>query len=126
MRTGSRSSVIGFVGKEAEIKTTRNNKQYAILSVATSRSWKNRETGEYVRDTTWHRCIVWAGRARFAATLTKGAHVQIEGAIRNYQRPAKGAKAARPVTQRVVTGIDTLDRPPKTSAAQAETPAGPS
>ena len=118
----NRVTLIGFLGKEAEVKTTTNNKQYAILSVATSRSWKNRETGEYVRDTTWHRCILWAGRARFAATLSKGAHVQIEGAIRNYQLPAKGDNAARLVTEVVVTGIEKLDRPPKAVPAQPETP----
>ena len=73
-----------------------------MLSVATIRNWKNRETGECVRGTTWHRCIVWAGRVRFAATLTKGAHVQIEGTIRNYQLPAKGEKAARLVTEVIV------------------------
>ena len=48
--------------------------------------------------------------------------MQIEGAIRNYQLPAKGEKAARLVTEVVVTGIEKLDRPPNAVPAQPETP----
>jgi hypothetical protein len=49
---------------------------------------------------------------------SQGAHVQIEGAIRNYQQPAKGDKAARFVTEVVVIGIEKLDRRPKAVPSQ--------
>ena len=78
----NRATLIGFLGKDAEVKTTRNNASFTVLSLATTRNWKDRETGDRQSQTTWHRCIVWGKLGEFAATLTKGAHVQIEGEIR--------------------------------------------
>ena len=43
----NRVILIGFLGKDAEAKTTRNNAAFTVFSVATSRRWKNHETGEY-------------------------------------------------------------------------------
>ena len=85
----NRATLIGFLGKDAEVRYTRNETPFTVLSLATKRSWKNRETGEYESETTWHRCIVWGARGEFAATLTKGAHVQIEGEIRKKYAVAK-------------------------------------
>jgi single-strand DNA-binding protein len=79
----NRATLIGFLGKDAEVKTTKtNNTSFTILSLATKRSWKDRETGERQSQTTWHRCVVFGKLAEFAATLLKGAHVQVEGDIR--------------------------------------------
>jgi single-strand DNA-binding protein len=77
----NRASLTGFLGKDAEVRTTNSNKSFTVLSVATKRSWKDRESGEYQSQTTWHRCTVWGKLGDYAATLTKGAHVQIEGEI---------------------------------------------
>ena len=52
-----------------------------MLSFATKRSWKERDTGEWQSQTTWHRIIVWGNFGEYAARLTKGAHLQIEGEI---------------------------------------------
>lgn len=54
----NRATLIGFLGKDAELRHTRNETPFAVLSLATKRSWKNRETGEYDSETTWHRCVV--------------------------------------------------------------------
>jgi single-strand DNA-binding protein len=71
---------MGFLGKDAEVRTTQNTQaRYTVLSLATKRSWRDRESGERLSQTTWHRCIVWGKLGEFAETLTKGAHVQIEG-----------------------------------------------
>jgi single-strand DNA-binding protein len=74
--------VTGFVGRDAETHTTRNDSSFTTLSVATKRSWKNRETGTYESQTTWHKCVVFGPQAVFAATLLKGTHVHIEGELR--------------------------------------------
>jgi single-strand DNA-binding protein len=52
-------SLIGFAGKDAEARTTNNQKPYTVLSVATQSSYKDKNTGEYVNRTEWHRIIVW-------------------------------------------------------------------
>ena len=63
----NRVSLTGFLGKDAEIKTTRNNASFTVLSLATKRSWKDRETEEWKSETTWHRVIVIWNRTDFQA-----------------------------------------------------------
>src|ERR1700720_1013695 len=90
----NRATLIGFLGKDAEVKTTRSGVSFTVLSLATKRSWKDRESGERKSETTWHRCIVWGKLGEFAATLTKGAHVQVEGEIRTREYPPNAGKSA--------------------------------
>ena len=120
----NRATLIGFLGKDAEVKTTRNNATFTVLSLATKRSWKDRESGQYMSDTTWHRCIVWGKLGEFAATLTKGAHVQVEGDIRNreYTPQAKGNKTdvvKKSITEIRVFRITKLDRAVKSNSGGA-------
>ena len=63
----NRVSLIGFLGKAAEVKTTRSNSSFTVLSLATKRSWKNRESGERQSETTWHRVIAWGRLGEYAA-----------------------------------------------------------
>jgi single-strand DNA-binding protein len=105
----NRATLIGFLGKDAEVKSTRNNASFTVLSLATKRSSKNRETGERQSQTTWHRCIVWGKLGDYAATLSKGAHLQIEGEIRTRDyTPSTGGN--KTVTEVRVTSIAKLDR----------------
>jgi len=111
----NRATLIGFLGKDAEVKSTRNNASFTMLSLATTRYWKDRETGELQSQTTWHRCIVWGKLSEFAATLTKGAHVQIEGEIqtREYTQKTGGKKPVdvkKSITEIRVASIMNLDR----------------
>jgi single-strand DNA-binding protein len=120
----NRATLIGFLGKDAEVKSTRNNAAFTVLSLATKRSWKDRETGERKSQTTWHRCIVWGKLADFAATLTKGAHVQIEGEIRSrdYTEKSGGKKATevkKSITEVRVASITKLDRSAKSDTEGA-------
>src|SRR5882672_2907114 len=91
----NRVSLTGFLGKDAETKTTRNNASFTVLSLATKRSWKDRETGERQSQTTWHRIIAWGKLGEYAASLTKGTHLQVEGEIRNrdYVQKTGGRKS---------------------------------
>jgi len=85
--------LIGYLGKDAESRTTRNNSTLTVLSLATNRVWTDRETGERQSQTTWHRCVSFGPTATYAATLTRGAHVQITGEIQTREYVAKdGAK----------------------------------
>ncbi|MBN9662271.1 MAG: single-stranded DNA-binding protein [Acidobacteria bacterium] len=84
----NRTTLIGFLGKDAEKRTTKNEVPYTVLSLATKDSWKDRE-GVWQSRTEWHRCIVWGAKfADFAAGLKKGAHLQVEGELlsREYQK----------------------------------------
>src|SRR5260370_16361893 len=74
-------NLIGFLGSDAEVRNA-NNRSFTTLSLATKSSYKDKKSGEYVAHTEWHRSVLFAKLAHFAATLTKGAHVQIEGELR--------------------------------------------
>ena len=65
-------TLIGYLGCDADSRTTQNGSTLTVLSLATKRTWKNRETGERESQTTWHRCVVFGRTAEYAATLSKG------------------------------------------------------
>jgi single-strand DNA-binding protein len=114
----NRVSLTGFLGKDAEIKTTRNNASFTVLSLATKRSWKDRETEAWKSETTWHRVIAWGKLGESAANLLKGAHLQIEGEIRSreYVQKTGGKKSAevkKTITEIRATAIAKLDRTKK-------------
>ena len=109
-------NLIGYLGSDAESRTTRNNSTLTVLSLATKRTWKNRETGDRESRTTWHRCVVFGKTAEYAATLTKGAHLQIVGEIQT--RDFVGRDGAKKyVTEIRVHRIARLDRVAKAEAA---------
>jgi single-strand DNA-binding protein len=121
----NRVSLTGFLGKDAEVKTTRNNSSFTVLSLATKRSWKDRESGERQSQTTWHRIIAWGRLGEYAAGLTKGAHLQIEGEIRTreYVQKTGGKESAdvkKSTTEIRATDIAKLDRPMKDTTSDAE------
>ena len=111
-------TLIGYLGSDAESRPTRNNSTLTVLSLATKRAWKNRETGERESQTTWHRCVLFGRPAEYAATLTKGAHLQIVGEIQTRSFVGRdGAKKS--VTEIRVFRITKLDRPAKPEGAVA-------
>ena len=114
----------GFLGRDAETRTTRNDNSLTTFSVATKRSWKNRETGEYESQTTWHRCVVFGPQAAFAATLLKGTHVQVEGELRTreYTENSAGKNTApvkKTATEIRVFRVVKLDRSAKSDSEGA-------
>lgn len=74
-------SLIGFAGKDAEARSTKNQKPYTVLSLATQSSYKDKKTGEYVNHTEWHRVIAWGKLSEFARKIQKGTHLSIDGAL---------------------------------------------
>lgn len=75
--------LIGFVGKDPELKSSTNGRAFTRLSVATTESWKDKE-GEYQKRTEWHTVFCWGKGAEAAARLLKkGSHVLVEGQLRS-------------------------------------------
>jgi single-strand DNA-binding protein len=60
-------TLIGYLRSDAEFRTTRNNTVLTVLSLATKRTWKNRETGERESQTTWHKCVFIWSRTDFSS-----------------------------------------------------------
>ena len=75
--------LIGRLGADPEIKQMVNGKSVARLSLATSQSWKDKNTGEKKEKTEWHRIVVFNEGliSVIQQYLKKGAQVYIEGQI---------------------------------------------
>ena len=75
--------LIGRLGADPEIKQMVNGKSVARLSIATSQSWKDKNTGEKKEKTEWHRVVVFnEGLVNVVQQyLKKGAQVYIEGQL---------------------------------------------
>ena len=75
--------LIGRVGADPEIKQMINGKSVARISLATSQSWKDKNTGEKKEKTEWHRIVVFnEGLVNVVQQyLKKGAQVYIEGQL---------------------------------------------
>jgi single-strand DNA-binding protein len=116
----NRVNLTGFLGRNGEIRTARNNSPFTILSLATKRSWKDRESGGYTSETTWHRCIAYGKLAEVAAALNKGAHVQIEGEIRTREYTPASNAGKKSITEIRILSLVKLDRPKKTGAVGTE------
>ena len=74
-------SLIGFAGKDAESRTTKNQKPYTVLSLATQSSYKDKKSGDYVNRTEWHRVIAWGKLSGFARKIEKGTHLSVDGSL---------------------------------------------
>jgi len=112
-------NLIGFLGSDAEVRTA-NNRSFTTLSLATKSSYKDKKSGQYVSHTEWHRCIVFGKLCEFASTLTKGAHIQIEGELRSRQYDSKKTDAKNRIWEIRVTSILKLDRAEKATSEDEE------
>ena len=105
----NRLTAIGFLGADPEVRNA-NNRSFTTLSLATKSSYKDKKSGQYVAHTEWHRCVVFGKLAEFAATLTKGARVQVEGELRSREIATKNSDFKRRIWEVRVDSILKLDR----------------
>ena len=75
--------LIGRLGADPEIKQTVNGKSVARFSIATSNTWKDKNTGEKKEKTEWHRVVIFnEGLVNVVQQyVKKGAQVYIEGQL---------------------------------------------
>jgi single-strand DNA-binding protein len=103
-------TLIGFLGSNAEVRTN-NNRSFTTLSLATKSSYKKDD--KYISHTEWHRCVVFGKLSEFAKTLTKGAHIQVEGELRSREYESKKTDTKQRVWEIRVASILKLDRAEK-------------
>lgn len=75
--------LVGNLGADPEIKRTQDGRPIANLSVATSDSWRDKNTGERREKTEWHRVVIFSeGLCKIAESyLKKGSKVYLEGQL---------------------------------------------
>lgn len=102
----NRATLIGHLGQDPEMRRTRDGKPIANLSVATSESWRDRNSGERKEKTEWHRVVIFSeGLATVAEKyLSKGSKVLVEGQIQTRSWEKDGHKNY--TTEIVLQGFD--------------------
>ncbi len=74
--------LVGNLGNDPEVKYMPNGNAVANVSIATTESWKDKQTGEQKDRTEWHRCVFFRRLAEIAGEyLKKGSQVYIEGKL---------------------------------------------
>jgi len=85
--------LIGNLGQDPEIKATAAGASIANFSVATSESWKDKNTGQQVEKTEWHRVVAFNRLAEIIGQyVKKGSKIYIEGSLRTRKWQDKEGK----------------------------------
>lgn len=116
--------LVGHLGQDPEVRWMPNGGAVATLSLATSDTWKDKQTGEQREHTEWHRVVLFGKLAEVAGEyLRKGSQVYIEGSLRTRKWQDQGGQD-RYTTEVVVNVSGTMQmlggRPP----GQGSQPAG--
>ncbi len=74
--------LVGNLGQDPDVRYTPDGKAITNISIATSESWKDKNTGQKQEKTEWHRVVFFEGLAKIAGEyLKKGSKVYIEGKL---------------------------------------------
>jgi single-strand DNA-binding protein len=75
--------LVGNVGKDPEIRRTQDGRPIANISLATSDTWRDKQTGERKEKTEWHRVVIFSEPLCKIVEqyVKKGAKLYIEGAL---------------------------------------------
>jgi single-strand DNA-binding protein len=75
--------LIGNLGKDPEMRSMPSGSQVANVTIATSESWKDKQTGESKERTEWHNVVFFNKLAEIVSQyLKKGSQVYVEGSLR--------------------------------------------
>ncbi|UZE95803.1 single-stranded DNA-binding protein [Alkalimarinus alittae] len=74
--------LVGNLGKDPEVRYTPDGKAIANITLATSESWKDKNTGQRQEKTEWHRVVFFGGVASVVGEyLRKGSKIYVEGKL---------------------------------------------
>ena len=75
--------IVGNLGRDPEVRYTPNGSAVCNVSVATTRTWKNKDSGDKNEETEWHRVVFYDKLAEIAGEyLKKGRSVYVEGRLK--------------------------------------------
>lgn len=101
----NKSIILGNLGDDPNVRYSPNGTTFANFSVATSETWKDKNTGEKRERTDWHNIVIQGKLAEVAGQyLKKGSQVYIEGKMRT--RKYQGNDGQDKYITEVIVGID--------------------
>lgn len=105
----NKAIIVGNLGRDPEVRYTANGSAVANVTIATSESWKDKQSGERQERTEWHRVVFFGRLAEIAEEyLKKGAQVYIEGSIRTQKWQDKESGQDRYTTEIVARDMQML------------------
>ena len=100
--------LVGNLGQDPEVKFTAGGAAVTTLSIATSDSWKDKDSGMDKERTEWHRVVLWRRLAEIAGEyLKKGSKVYVEGQLQTRKWEQEGQ--TRYTTEIIARDIQFLD-----------------
>lgn len=112
MAKGSVNKVIliGNLGRDPEVRYTPNGLAVANITIATSESWKDKQSGENQERTEWHRVVFYNRLAEIAGEyLRKGSKVFVEGRLQTRKWQDKNTNQDRYTTEIIGDSMQMLD-----------------
>ncbi len=101
--------LIGHLGQDPEVRAMPSGGSVANLRLATTESWRDKQTGENKEATEWHTVVVFGRTAEVAQQyLRKGSQVYIEGRLRTRKWQDKSTGADRYSTEIVANDMQML------------------
>ncbi|QGY41513.1 single-stranded DNA-binding protein [Pseudodesulfovibrio cashew] len=111
--------LIGRVGQDPKVSYTSSGQAVANFSVATDEGYRDRQTGQKVERTEWHRIVAWRQQAEFVGNyIGKGRLVLVEGKLQTRKWQGQDGQD-RYTTEIVADNIQGLDRVPDGQYNQA-------
>jgi len=102
--------LIGNLGKDPEVRYMPSGSAVTNISIATSESWKDKQTGDKQERTEWHNVVFFNRLAEIAGEyLKKGSKVYIEGSLRTRKWQDKNSGQDRYTTEIVANEMQMLD-----------------
>ena len=90
-RSVNKVILMGHLGRDAETKFTPSGASVTNFTLATSRRWKDQQSGEWKEETDWHRIVYWRAE-NVANYLLKGKQVYVEGRLQTRSYEDKDGK----------------------------------
>ena len=112
MAKGSINKVIliGNMGRDPEVRYTPNGLAVANINIATTESWKDKQSGENQERTEWHRIVMYGRLAEITGEyLKKGSKIYIEGRLQTRKWQDKNTGQDRYTTEVVADSMQMLD-----------------
>lgn len=89
----NKAIILGYLGQEPDVKYTSSGSAIANLSIATTESWKDKNTGQKQERTEWHKVVFFGKLGEICGKyLNKGSQVYVEGRIQTEKWQDKDGK----------------------------------
>lgn len=122
-RSVNKVVLVGNLGKDPEMRYMPDGSAVANLTIATTESWKDKQTGEKKEKTEWHRLTVFKRLGEMCGEyLKKGSKIYVEGKLQTRKWQGQDGQD-RYTTEIVVSEIQIMDARQATGPAQGQSAA---